>query len=65
MYRTSAPTPPRKRRCWPLYDATIKPGDPRTTNAIAQSLVTRLKVQGITYDRAAANRAVAERHKSA
>nr|WP_011242311.1 DUF2637 domain-containing protein [Streptomyces noursei]BAA89267.1 ORF502 [Streptomyces noursei]BAD80785.1 hypothetical protein [Streptomyces noursei] len=48
-----------------LYDATIKPGDPRTTNAIAQSLVTRLKVQGITYDRAAANRAVAERHKSA
>ncbi|WP_218137672.1 DUF2637 domain-containing protein [Streptomyces sp. 2112.2] len=44
-----------------LYDATIKPDDPRSTNAIAESLLACLAQQGITYDRGPANRAVAER----
>lgn len=62
------PKPPRDLRSYPtkraaleaLYAVRIAKDDPRTTNAIAEELRAELAEAGITLDRGAANRYVAE-----
>ena len=43
-----------------LYEARIRPDDPRTNNAIAEALLEEMAQHGVTLDRGAANRYVGE-----
>ncbi|MFC9233633.1 hypothetical protein ACFTZI_32540 [Streptomyces decoyicus] len=50
----------KKDKLIALYEAMIRPDDPRSTNAIAEQLLGELARRGVNYDRGPANRTVGE-----
>ncbi|MFF4290997.1 hypothetical protein ACFY0R_37740 [Streptomyces sp. NPDC001633] len=50
----------KKDKLTALYQAMVKPGDPRTTNAITDELLAVLAKRGVLYDRGPANRVIGD-----